>query len=350
MPLGLRAAAFAATILIAWVAATTPTGQVGDRERLRGMPIERRRALAENLARFDALDRPEREALLALDARLAGLPAEERARSLELARRYHLWLRGLPEDRRRAIAEAPPARRIALIEQYREEERLAALEARPDDPIWTFSSTFNPTTFGEEALQARRWRELSSSQKDEVMARVNPAERVSLLMKLSDGRRSGRRDEYPHIAQELNATIRKFNEQARKANEEALKKPPGSKGNLRAVRPLWAAQDAASKARAIHAIEDRYFRAHEPPAVSPHELIHFESELPPWIRERISAFPPEAARWRLSVLHHLVHSTPAATPNKKPATPPTAPKPVADGSMTRLRPAAGRTPRGKASP
>ena len=76
--------------------------------RLRSMPLEHRRALAQNLERFDAMGAADREAIRALDRELARQPDADRARYLAVLRRYHLWLQRLPKDKREAIAAAPP--------------------------------------------------------------------------------------------------------------------------------------------------------------------------------------------------------------------------------------------------
>ncbi len=303
------ASALVASILVAAIAAMSRGNKAAARGRLRAMPIERRRALDEALGRFHALGRPERDALLQLDADLAVLPAEERDRYLDLAHRYHLWLRSLPDERRKALAEAAPQPRMALVEQYREEDRQARESARSDDPIWTYSAVYNPATFGEEAVQIRCWQELSSFQQRDVMDRTNQGERIQRLMRLTHGRRNYSRDEYRHIAPELKAFGKRFDDAAAKKNAEA-------KGNPPAVRPLFADLEPASKAGAIRPLEDRHFHAHEPPPVAPHVLAHFEADLPPWIRDRIAAFPPVEARRRLTILHFLVKATAAEPPSK----------------------------------
>ena len=108
--------------------------QAENLRRLRSMPLEHRRALAQNLERFDAMGAADREAIRALDRELAGQPDSDRARYLAVLRRYHLWLQRLPKEERDAIAAAPPEERMALVTKLRAEEH--ASEARRRTPVF----------------------------------------------------------------------------------------------------------------------------------------------------------------------------------------------------------------------
>ena len=76
--------------------------------RLRSMPLEHRRVLAQNLERFDAMGAADREAIRALDRELARQPDPDRARYLAVLRRYHLWLQRLPKERAGRDRRRPP--------------------------------------------------------------------------------------------------------------------------------------------------------------------------------------------------------------------------------------------------
>ena len=134
MPICRRLAPLA--VAMGWIVsgADARADQAENLRRLRSMPLEHRRALAQNLERFDAMGAADREAIRALDRELAGQPDSNRARYLAVLRRYHLWLQRLPKEQRDAIAAAPPEERMALVTKLRAEEH--ASEARRRTPAF----------------------------------------------------------------------------------------------------------------------------------------------------------------------------------------------------------------------
>ena len=280
---------------IGLAAAPTAVDEAGNLARLRALPIERRRALAEELGRFDALDAAERDALLKLDDQLAGLPPEERARDLALLRRYHLWSQDRTEEQRRALADASTPTRVARIRQIRDDERQAPGAARRDDPVWTLSPSFNPLSFSEEAFQIRVWPKLSIKDR-EILVNLPGGElpRMALMNQLDLARKhpGDYRDVLP------NGGALRFRIYAQLAGNR-----PGE-----ALRLLAQVRDH----------QDRAFRKTPPPAVELSELNRFEATFPPWIRERIVALPPDAARWRLMILHDLAYNAPVVTTGPRP--------------------------------
>ena len=175
-----------------------------------------------------------------------------------------------------------PRGRIVQVEKIREED--GGAREWPRDATTQSGRFRHPSTPPPSARRHFRpaaGRSWTRPRRTRCSPRPRQIERIGLLMRLTNGRRNGRREEYGHIGPELGAFIRKFNEDARNFNEDLPKKSPELKGNKLAFRPNWAALDAPSKANAIRAIEDRHFHAHEPPAVPPHELAHFEAVIPP---------------------------------------------------------------------
>ena len=282
--------------------------EVDNEARLRALPVERRRALAAELERFDLLDRRERDALLRLDDQLAGLPPEERARDLGLLRRYHLWYQGLTDEQKQALADASLPTRVALIGQFREAQRQDPGAARRDDAAWTLSPSFNPLTFSEEAFQISVWPHLPPIQREILEKLPHDLPRMTRLevMARKFVPSAAYRDVLPNggvLRSQLHEHV------VRRQNGEVLR--------------LLAE---------IRRRQDEHFRKVPPPAIEPAELYRFEGTFPPWIRERIVALPPDAARWRLMILHHLAFDAPIVEtkPHQKPPTgkPPTpAPQP-----------------------
>ena len=306
MPNGSRSAALFLGLLapIGLAAAPAILGEANPSARLRAMPIELRRTLALNLDRFDRLAPDQRTALLRLDAQLAALGPDERAHDLDLLRRYHLWLQTLTEARRKSLAEAPTQQvKIDLIHKYRADESVSPEAARPDPPIWTMAAVFNPLTLEGEAHEVRCWQVLTPSQRDEVAAKPFEQGRFQRLEELAREKVGPSR--HQEILRELNEFRKKYNADVERFNLE-------SKSRNREPRKKFADLDTQARLRLIRPLEDRHFHERTPAPIEAPELIRFESELPPWIRERIASFPPEAARWRLRILYELLHRRPTA--------------------------------------
>jgi len=308
-------------------AASSFVVEADNEARLRALPIERRRALAAELARFDLLDRTDRDAILKLDARLAGLPPEERARDLGLLRRYHLWHQGLTEDQKQALADASMPTKVALVRQFRDAGRQDPGTARRDDPVWTRSPSFNPLTFSEEAFQIRVWPHLPPRQREILVKIPHDLPRMTRLdlMARDHGHAAAFRDVLPNggvLRSQLFEHL--FTRQAEKAHKLL--------GQIRRQ-------------------QDDHFRKAPPPAVELPELNRFEATFPPWIRERIVALPPDAARWRLMILHDLVFDVPIVGPGPRPKPAAPAPHPRKDAKPPESRgPAKDQSRRGPGKP
>ena len=114
----------ACLVLFVLVAASAaPSRTLADEEeswrRLRAMPLEQRALLAEKLKQFEALGRAEKDAIRALDQKLAGLPANDQALYRSALRRYHLWVQGLSDAQRTELNNTPPDQRMALVSRLR---------------------------------------------------------------------------------------------------------------------------------------------------------------------------------------------------------------------------------------
>ena len=75
-------------------------------EQLRSLPLSRRKALAENLARFQRMDSRDQEIARRFDRRIDEIEdPEERRRLLDLLNRYHSWVEQLPEGKPRSCVK-----------------------------------------------------------------------------------------------------------------------------------------------------------------------------------------------------------------------------------------------------
>src|SRR4051794_17977855 len=103
------AAATLAFIAVSALSAPGPSGDTADGwSRLQSMPPELRTHLAEQLKEFALLSRPERDAVRALDRKIADEPVVNREVYETVLRRYHLWVMSLPETQRNELRGVAP--------------------------------------------------------------------------------------------------------------------------------------------------------------------------------------------------------------------------------------------------
>jgi hypothetical protein len=259
-------------------------------ERLRSMPRERREALAKNLQDFDALGRDEQAALRQLDEQLAACAPADRARYLAVAHRYHLWLQTLTEEQRRALREAPPDGRLALVARYRAEQRRAKAKQEPEE--WLQVSALNSLGLEASARQLAIWFGLDPADRKKVEQVRDPLERARELTKYARDLRIGWRARRVH--QQFQAESEAVQAQVKRV--EALK-------GLLAKNPAKA---QAKGDRFNRMVEYRFLHKHARSPVSPEDLVLFEATMAPWVRESLDLLPPEAARLRLLILYRLV--------------------------------------------
>lgn len=289
--------------------------------RLRTIPRAERQALARKLQEFDALGRDQQANLRQLDAQLSELEPAERARYLELAHRYHSWLRRLPEAQRRALAAASPDERLGLVLKLRTEQRQAR-SVRPYADLLQVSS-LNRSPLRATARRLRVWFRLDPKQRAEVQKIKDPRRRDQRFQELARELQIGR---------ELGGQRQEF-----KAEEEAVRKALGPR--LLKRRPNGGPTASPPEAVWQRLAELRYLKDHPPAPIEPRNLDRFESSMPSWIRETLDPLPPDAARQRLRVLYRLVFpegqeipepikpKAPAAPPPRTAAPPSTTPTP-----------------------
>lgn len=300
-PIKHRGTMIAATSLSVLVLSAADGPSPDGWERLRSMPLERRLALQEDLRRFDELPPEERRGIRELDARLAGLPADRRAHTLAVLRRYHRWLEGLSEDQRRQVqAAGDTAERLAVV---------ARLRAQPDEPGGRVPilgmDPADPLGGSVHALadRVRVWLALSPAEQARVAAipqrprRIDRLDQLRVELGLPSVRPSG-------------ADVEGWTERFQELG-------PGRDIPLR----RFAAKEAG---RARERIRERLGEAlivarMPPPSVPTARLARFDAALPGWLREPLDVLPPDAARRRLAILYRLVYPEGQEMPEPKPA-------------------------------
>lgn len=278
--------------------------------RLRTFPRERRLALHDSLAEFDRLDSAEQARISELDARLAQLAPSERSHYLSVLRRYHLWLRSLPEDQRRSILETPPSERMTQILKLRQtgstaqDRRINLLEIDPTDTLGGSTS--------ELAERIRTYLLLTPAEQSDlnrmmpVVRRFERLDRIALerglpVIALDRSNLDSLDRRFDALSFARNAAARKF----------ALKDIPRARERL-----LEASLTARLTA----------------PRVDAARLSRFEAALPGWLRSSLDPLPADEARRRLAILYRLVF--PEGQEMPEPAKPKPAARPAPSGAPT----------------
>ena len=120
---------------------------------------EHRLSLGDKIKEFDALGRSEREAIRALDARIAQLPAADRANYWSVLRRYHRWVQGLSQEQRDELNAAPPNQRMRLVTQFRAGDRAAGDAA--STPLFLQVVDFTLASPFDSAHRLKAWFDLA---------------------------------------------------------------------------------------------------------------------------------------------------------------------------------------------
>lgn len=303
--------------------------------KLEAMPLERRAALAENLARFDRLDDRDRAAVRRLDRELARRDPIDEARFRSLMRRYHLWASGLPEDQRQALrAATTPEARHALVRQILQKQGAS-------EPVGSRISGLRVGQFGlvgpyEMAFLLQVWNKLSPEKKQAV-ANLRGAKLVSAIraeagrVKVAFQPFPANLDRVYEAKLESDPTLKGLigghgkNPDAARKSEDAAAKPP-EKAPRRSEHPY---------------AEFLYFEdpEHRPQPVAPNHLALFQATCPPWLLEMLDPLSPDDARAYLTILYRLLYPHPtempekAATPSTNKPEPRVAPKPPSGAAV-----------------
>jgi hypothetical protein len=249
------------------------------------MPVEQRKLLAKNLERFDKLDRKERDAIEALDRELQDADPTVRARYLSVMRRYHLWLRSLPEEKRLQVESAPPDQRLDMVVKLLKSDPAA----KSANTVWTQSSALSPKLLLQQAYWIKIWFSLTPEERKPFN---NPEHANTRLTKLEElGRRKG-----------ITAERAKMED----AMKETVARPLQAQTKL---RNQYLTRKAAAKAERGRQLLDEllYVRFAHPAPVDPANLRRFANVIPSWIRESLDPLPPDAAKHRITLLYRMIY-------------------------------------------
>jgi hypothetical protein len=317
---------FPLIVLLLAVGLPVLAGEVENRQRLETIPLSRRQALVKNLDRFRALPSAEQHAIRELDRRIAEEDPAVRARHLTLLRRYHVWLAGLPEAQRKAIAAASPEERWNLIgEALRAKPEAGAAPVRSDARIWTQLTNLSPVLLIDQSHWIRLWLGLTAEQRKEVQKKgLSEPERIRLLEQF--GRENGMRDERPELRRaEADDLLRTIEDRPRLKKKFDQSKPAAKRAMVGRINERRALVESAGA------------------QVSRAQLDQFVKSIPAWLLTPVDSLPPDAASLRMRVLYRMIFPEgtemppvekptpePAAkseTPTDPPADAPTGPSP-----------------------
>lgn len=321
MPGRLRSAGARAILLAGLLPAASAEEPEANLARLRTMSREHRESLSKTLDAFDGLGREERDAIRDLDAKLAGLDSETRARYLAVLRRYHVFLQNLPEAKRKALeAEPDPSRKLAMIAAIRAEQKASSGDAPPLGNAIQISE-LSRIRLRALARELVVWFSLDPKQdakdRDEFGRMKDPATRKQFarsLVRKKNLTAKIREEEAEFL--EAEAAVRKdlLKVVAEQAKAEAQKRKA-------ALADGGSALENARRAAVYKLEEVQVFRQLDGQTVDPANLARFEAALPPWARESMDALPPDAARRRLKILYRLVFPAGTELPTPKPPEP-----------------------------
>ncbi len=292
------------------------------------MPRERRLALAENLERFDKLDRAEQAAIRKLDAEIARKDPVEQARYRALLRRYHLWVIGLTDDQKRELREAPTSEaRFATARKFRAKDAQTSLSVPRLGGIRT--GDFGLLGPFEAAHLLKVWNKLLPARKAEI-EKQHERGRLFTAIRAEAKSVGVRREPFP--AEDEAVLIPRIE------GDADLKQifGPFAKGSDAPPRKNEAAQKKAETAKKWleHPFaEFLYFEEHRPPAVSQKDLERFSAACPAWLHSMTDPLSPEDARQYLTILYRRLYPHPGEMPTdqkppQSPAKGPVAPKPA----------------------
>lgn len=274
---------------------------------LRKSPAERDK-IRESLRRFDMmLNADEQRAARALDDRLNAMPEDERDEYLLVLRRYHAWLRSLPERDRDALAgmavDARLKRIRELVEKY-------PPPARSSNSSLDFIQIGGTNAF-EVAALCKAWLAVTPAERARIDG-LPPGSRKDELLKKGRELKVGRElrpadfDDDRWIA-EAEAKIRELRGSTAGAKDwlskiEAKLDQAQTEGPNNGLRPRPFVHRLAVN---LYVQEHRL----EHP-VDPTRLAHFFDAVPPWIRSTFVAYSGDDVRRRLSVLYRILYPYP----------------------------------------
>jgi hypothetical protein len=299
-----------ATALLLALGSSAWADETENLERLRSMPPEQRKALAKNLASFDALPRDQRAAIREVDGRVAAADPTDRIRYHTVLRRYHLWLATLPDEQRKKLEATAPAQRMPLVNML-----LKTYPAVPPvETTWTQFSLLSPRRLVTEAYQIKVWLSLSPEEKAKF-PKIEPAkDRNQRLLEFGKQKQLVR--QFQAMQQDVIAALKSYigehPEVPDQIKEEVL--------SYLKDHPKGLGKDQPKKRQIVAQVgEAAFWQSFRPTPVSPEHLAQFADALPGWLLEPLDSLPPEAARARLLVLYRMIYPRGTEMPAPAPA-------------------------------
>jgi len=290
------------------VLAAGAAGLDENRERFLQMSAVARRDLAESLRRFDHDFRPEQQqSIRTIDDRLKALPTEERASYFAASRRFHNWIKGLPERARDDLLARPPDQRMAAVRTLFAKYPLSDLEVRsPVDFIET-----GGTGLFEVASLCKAWLALAPAERSKIDG-LPPGSRRGALHELGRGKK------IPRELKPSDYDEKHWINQVETRLDEIRGSGPANKDWVAKLENRFQAaankrgegKDAARPFLHRTAV-NLYVREHEaPPAVDPNRLSRFFDAIPSWVQSTFNVFPADETRRRLTIVYRLVYPYP----------------------------------------
>lgn len=290
-----------AILLVGHAEADEPTNL----SELATLPREQRTVLWENLQRFDSLPSAEQKSIRSLDASLGRLEPTVQSRYRVLLRRYHVWLRDLPEDKKKLLAAAGSIdAKLNLIDSWRKADREQDTRSKTNLVMLVHPGDLGTIPPFEMANALRSWLALNA----EDRARVQSIEPIP--MRLRELNRLGSKNRLP---------MPRFPE----ATEDALLARFEADDKVKAVFPNYLkrkekvepkVQVQGLKQPLHHLTESLYFIEHPASPVDAGNLHRFEAEIPNWLRASLDPLPPSDARRRLQILYRQIYPPPTEIP------------------------------------
>lgn len=267
-------------------------------DRIRAMPLERRRDLLQTLKDFDALPGQERERIRELDRKILEKPAEERARAVALARRYRLLYDRLSDADRKTLDDtADPSVKLSRAIDFAK-----AVAAKRPQPI-------RRPVAAIRALRLNYPAPLDTAHLIKQWLTLDPKVRATI----------DKETEAPAAANQIRSLAGpvEFRFQPEKVDhDEAVK----------AMKVLPEDSVKTAKTQTERTSVERYLaQAHFMERFEPREdidrevLFRFAEALPKTFRARLDSLSPERAQRMLAMWFTLVEANAEDFPPPKPA-------------------------------
>ncbi|MDG3002909.1 hypothetical protein [Paludisphaera mucosa] len=343
-PLHLRSIALAIGLAVVVIAGAATLE--GNRAGFLAKSAAERDLLRETLRRFDMrLNSNEQSLVRSLDERLNALPDEERDEYLTVLRRYHNWLRQLPERVRDDLVGGPVEGRL---------KRIQDLAAKYPPPKEEARSSLDFVQIGgtgafELAALCKVWMALPPAERKQIDGLPVGSRKDELVKRGRELKipRELRPDDFDEArwTAEAEARIRELRSQSAgprdwvskiegKLEQSEANAPEGVPRVRRFLRRL-----------AVNLYVDEHKPGHP---VEPSRLAQFFEATPTWIQSTFGSFTADEVRRRVSVVYRTLYPFPEEFRGVLPGPAPSAAKP--SPSVPAAKPATPPKPAGNQAP